>query len=117
MVVYTHLPDVLPCLHLRGKQCGASAYIHASRTPPERRGRAGREGGGNETADLEDVLFAGKGSVIEVLCEYVHIPCSGIDPPFLPGDTVDSAGLYLVFLSIPTFYLSWSSEYLILVRI
>lgn len=86
--------------------------------PPRRGGEErGGKAGGNETADLEDVLFAGKGSVIEVLYEYVHIPCSGIDPPFLPGDTVDSAGLYLVFLSIPTFYLPWSSEYLILVRI
>lgn len=53
------------CLHLRGRQCGAGAYIHASR-PPERRGRAGREGGGNKTIDLEDVSSASKGSVIDV---------------------------------------------------
>lgn len=84
-----------------------------------RRGRAGRKGGGNKTIDLEDVSSASKGSVIEVLCEHVHtyIPCWGIDPPFLPGDVVNSAGLYPVFLLTLTFYLPWSSEYSVLVRI
>lgn len=90
--------------------CGAgnAGQVHTCASiPPGEEGKggvsAGRGGGGNKTADLEDVLFASKGSVIEVLCIY---RVWGIDPPFLPGDIVNSAG-------VPTFF----PEYLILVRI